>query len=103
METLVFPPLRREKNHGGGPSTFRTFAAALAFAIMRTFIAASFLAAVSAQDPADGWLAYSRVLPPGGKPGQRLTFIEAKWKNLANPRNSNSFYSPWFGIDTADK
>lgn len=49
-----------------------------------------------------GWLAYSRVLPPGGKPGQRLTFIEAKWKNLGNPRNSNSFYSPWFGIDTYD-
>ena len=49
------------------------------------------LAAVVAQDPADGWLAYSRVLPSGGKPGQRLTFIEAKWKNLGNPKRSSSY------------
>ena len=69
---------------------------------MRVIAAALIVATVTAQDPAEGWLAYSRVLPPGGKPGQRLTFIEAKWRNLGNPRHSSSFYSPWFGIDTAD-
>ena len=65
-------------------------------------IAAAALATAAAQDPAGGWLAYARALPPSGKPGQRLTSISARWKNNANPRNSNSFYSPWFGIDTAD-
>ncbi len=65
-------------------------------------ILASAFALTAAQDPAEGWLAYARALPPSGKPGQRLTKISARWKNLKNPRPSQSFYSPWFGIDTAD-
>lgn len=60
----------------------------------------SLAAGALAQDPAQGWLAYSRVLP--STKGQRLTYISAKWKNLANARSSQSFYSPWFGIDTTD-
>ncbi len=70
--------------------------------MLSALIAAAALATAAAQDPAQGWLAYARALPPSGKPGQRLTYISARWKNNANPRNSNSFYSPWFGIDTAD-
>ena len=70
--------------------------------MLSALLAAAALATAAAQDPAQGWLAYARALPPSGKPGQRLTYISARWKNNANPRNSNSFYSPWFGIDTAD-
>ena len=40
------------------------------------------------------------ALPP--IKGQRLTYMSATWVNLDNARNSNSFYSPWFGCDTTD-
>jgi len=52
------------------------------------------------QDPAPGWLAYA----VGTNPAQtgRLTYIEAKWVVGANPRNSDAFYSPWFGIESSD-
>ena len=69
---------------------------------MRSAVLLSFVLGGAAQDPAGGWLGYARALPPSGKPGQRLTYISARWKNNANPRPSNSFYSPWFGIDTSD-
>ena len=61
-------------------------------------LVAAALSTAAAQDPAGGWLAYARALPPSGKPGQRLTFISARWKNNANPRPSNSFFSPWVRV-----
>ena len=90
-------------------------------------IAALAVTTVVAQDPAPGWLGYAMArayqsnteslqpsaanlpaplpatLPPvPPTQGARLTYISAKWKVLSNPRNSQSFYSPWFGIDTTD-
>lgn len=70
--------------------------------MLATAVLVSALTLTAAQDPAGGWLGYARALPPSGKPGQRLTKISARWKNLRNPTPSQSFYSPWFGIDTAD-
>jgi hypothetical protein len=64
----------------------------------KALAAALLLSSAAAQDPAGGWLGYAQALPPSGKPGQRLTFISAKWKVGSNPRNSNSFFSPWFGM-----
>jgi len=52
-----------------------------------------------AQDPAQGWLGYAMATSPSGG---IITHIEAKWVNGQNPKNSNSFYSPWFGIESSD-
>ena len=62
--------------------------------------ALSFIASAVAQDPANGWLAFSSAYPPIA--GQRLTFMSATWVNLDNAKDSSSFYSPWFGCDTTD-
>ena len=64
---------------------------------MRFALAASLLAGAAAQDPAQGWLAYATATtpPPGAT---RITSIDARWRVGANPRNSQSFYSPWFGM-----
>lgn len=67
---------------------------------MFRIIAASLATAVVAQDPAGGWLGYAQALPP--IQGTRLTYAAAKWKVLSNPRTSNSFFSPWYGIDASD-
>jgi len=52
-----------------------------------------------AQDPANGWLGYATGTNPGGG---RISFMEAYWKCGATPRQSSSFFSPWFGIETSD-
>jgi len=55
--------------------------------------------AVSAQDPAQGWLAYAKgVSPTGGA----LTHVSAKWRVCDNPKVGGAFYSPWFGIEASD-
>jgi hypothetical protein len=60
---------------------------------------ATAIAVVSAQDPAQGWLGYAVANCPAG---QTLTKMDAYWPVGATPRRSNSFYSPWFGIDASD-
>jgi hypothetical protein len=67
--------------------------------VLSLTIAAAALAGAAAQDPAGGWLGYATDSCPGGS---RLTFMDAYWKVGATPRNSGSFYSPWFGSDTTD-
>jgi len=58
------------------------------------------LALVSAQDPANGWMAYA----VGALPAKytRITKLEMTWKVGADARRSSAFYSPWFGMDPAD-
>jgi len=62
--------------------------------------AALFVASAAGQDPAGGWMAYAVGTIPEGK--QRITKLDMKWKVGAEPSRSNSFYSPWFGMDPAD-
>lgn len=66
---------------------------------MKTFAFSALLAVAAAQDPAQGWLGYATAQCPEGT---KLTLLDAYWKVGATPRNSNSFYSPWFGQDTSD-
>lgn len=56
--------------------------------------------AVSAQDPAQGWLGYAKAVSPTG--AGRISYIEATWVNGGNPKQGGAFYSPWFGIETSD-
>lgn len=53
-----------------------------------------------AQDPADGWMAYAVGRLPSTY--QRITRLEMTWTVGRNPSPSNSFFSPWFGMDPAD-
>jgi len=62
------------------------------------FLLAATVGTVLAQDPAPGWLGYATAKCPSG----RITFIDGYWKVGATPPQSNSFYSPWFGIDASD-
>ena len=48
---------------------------------------------------APGWLGYATAECPAG---QTLTKMEGKWLVGATPKRSQSFYSPWFGIDASD-
>jgi hypothetical protein len=43
-----------------------------------------------------------RTSPTTSPAGTTLTFIGGSWLNGATPKQSQSFYSPWFGIDTTD-
>ena len=54
----------------------------------------------SAQDPADGWMAYAVGAIPSNY--QRITRMEMTWTVGQNPSPSDSFFSPWFGMDPAD-
>jgi len=67
---------------------------------MRAAVAASLVATVAAQDPANGWMAYA----VGAIPSQfeRITRLEMTWTVGEAPKNNNAFYSPWFGMDPAD-
>lgn len=67
---------------------------------MKSTIAALAVAAVQAQDPATGWMAYA----VGQMPSQyeRITRLEMYWKVSENPVSSRAFFSPWFGMDPAD-
>lgn len=51
------------------------------------------------QDPAHGWLGYAKAVSPTGG---RLTYMEASWKVGSNPKSGGAFFSPWFGIESAD-
>lgn len=62
--------------------------------------AALFVASAAGQDPAEGWMAYAVGSIPAGK--ERITKLDMKWKVGAKATSSNSFYSPWFGMDPAD-
>merc|ERR1719198_2642851 len=53
-----------------------------------------------AQDPAHGWMAYAVGSIPDD--ANRITRLEMKWKVSENPRDSRSFFSPWFGMDPND-
>ncbi len=58
--------------------------------------------AVSAQDPAGGWMAYA-VGDISSTGADRITRLEMKWKVSDAPTSrSNAFYSPWFGMDPND-
>ena len=54
----------------------------------------------TAQDPADGWMAYAVGQIPDGV--DRITRLEMTWKVGEDPSGSNAFFSPWFGMDPAD-
>lgn len=62
-------------------------------------LVASSLLSVAAQDPAQGWLGYAVANCPAGT---TLTMMDAYWPVGATPKRSQSFYSPWFGIDASD-
>jgi len=68
--------------------------------MIRGVVAASAILLASAQDPANGWMAYA----VGAIPSQyeRITRLEMTWKVGESAGRSNAFYSPWFGMDPAD-
>lgn len=67
---------------------------------MRATLGASLLVAASAQDPASGWMAYAVGAIPSNY--DRITRLEMTWTVGQEAERSNSFYSPWFGMDPAD-
>lgn len=60
---------------------------------------ASVLRSCTAQDPAEGWMAYAV-----GDIGEyeRITKMEMTWKIGQEAKHSFAFYSPWFGMDPDD-
>jgi len=64
-------------------------------------ISAALLACASAQDPANGWLAYA-VGDISSTGAERITRLEMTWKVGATPTRSFAFFSPWFGMDPGD-
>lgn len=57
------------------------------------FVTLSLLASyVSAQDPAEGWMAYAVGTVPAGT--ERITRLEMTWTVGEKPRNSMAFFSP---------
>jgi hypothetical protein len=60
----------------------------------------SLVGSALAQDPAEGWMAYA----VGEVPAEvdRITRLEMKWKVSNDPRSSQAFFSPWFGMDPLD-
>jgi len=69
--------------------------------MIRIIAAALLVAATLAKDPAEGWMAYAVGQIPAGV--QRITRLDMKWKEPSAPPQSQSFYSPWFGMDPADE
>jgi hypothetical protein len=67
---------------------------------MRLLLLAAAAVAVTAQDPAEGWLGYAQAVSPTG--AGRITFAEAYWVNLQTPVDGGAFWSPWFGVETSD-
>jgi hypothetical protein len=57
-------------------------------------------AAVVAQDPAEGWMAYAVGAIP--QEAERITRLEMTWTVGEEPRHSFAFFSPWFGMDPND-
>jgi len=56
---------------------------------------------VSAQDPAEGWMAYAVGSLP--TKAERITRLEMTWTVGGNAKKGRSaFYSPWFGMDPSD-
>ena len=55
---------------------------------------------VAAQDPAEGWMAYAVGEVPSGT--ERITKMQMTWTVGEKPRESNAFFSPWFGMDPID-
>lgn len=53
-------------------------------------------ACVTAQDPAQGWMAYAVGTVPKGT--TRITRMDMTWTVGANAAASSAFYSPWFGM-----
>jgi hypothetical protein len=65
-----------------------------------SFVLVAILCSVSsAQDPAQGWLAYAVGVYPSAT---RITSLEAKWVVPDDPKRSGAFFSPWFGIESSD-
>jgi len=54
----------------------------------------------TAQDPAEGWMAYAVGAIP--EKYERITYITMSWKVGAEAKPGFAFYSPWFGMDPAD-
>jgi len=48
---------------------------------------------------AEGWMGYAAGTNPGNG---KILYMEAKWKVGADAPASGAFYSPWFGIESAD-
>ena len=57
-------------------------------------------AAIAAQDPAHGWMAYAVGTMPAER--ERITRLEMTWTIGAEPSRSRAFFSPWFGMDPDD-
>merc|ERR1711990_37757 len=72
--------------------SMRMLAVIAAFALLSS--------STTAQDPAQGWMAYAVGQVPEGT--ERITRMEMQWKVGAEPRKSSAFFSPWFGMDPAD-
>ena len=68
--------------------------------LLSFLLLASLMLLTSAQDPADGWMAYAVGAIPSNF--ERITRLEMTWTVGKNPTPSNSFFSPWFGMDPAD-
>jgi len=63
-------------------------------------LSASAVALASAQDPANGWMAYAVGAIPSKY--ERITKLEMTWTVGEAAKRSRAFYSPWFGMDPAD-
>ncbi len=68
--------------------------------LLSLFLISSFFLLTSAQDPADGWMAYAVGSIPSNY--ERITRLEMTWTVGKTPALSNAFFSPWFGMDPGD-
>jgi len=68
--------------------------------LLSFFLLSALVLLTSAQDPADGWMAYAVGSIPSSY--QRITRLEMTWTVGQNPSPSDSFFSPWFGMDPSD-
>ena len=68
------------------------FGSAIALALLATN--------ATAQDPAEGWMAYAVGAMPESV--TRITTLEMTWTVGEEPKHSYAFFSPWFGMDPTD-
>ena len=68
--------------------------------IISLFLISYLFLLTSAQDPADGWMAYAVGSIPSTY--ERITRLEMTWTVGQTPSPSDAFFSPWFGMDPDD-
>eukprot|EP01102_Stenamoeba_stenopodia_P001636 TRINITY_DN11478_c0_g1_i1.p1 TRINITY_DN11478_c0_g1~~TRINITY_DN11478_c0_g1_i1.p1 ORF type:complete len:252 (+),score=67.06 TRINITY_DN11478_c0_g1_i1:50-757(+) len=56
--------------------------------------------AVEAKDPATSWLGYAKATSPDDT--GIITYVEAKWVVLDEPKVSGAYVTPWFGIESSE-